>query len=65
MKEITNCSDAHNTFGGFIYPSDFCTDFASSGRVIDRIASSFKFDERCKKTIESKKRMKKGNIANG
>ena len=50
----------HSTYGGEIYYSDFCTDFSGNPRnesfFAIRIASDWRFDEMCKKNIESRDR---------
>ena len=50
-----------NTFGGYIYLSDFCTDHNRSEKSkswAERIVSDWKFDEQCKKNAESRDRNK-------
>ena len=49
----------HSTFGGIINFSDFCTDYNRSEKSkswAERIVSDWKFDERCRKSIETRKR---------
>ena len=50
----------YSTYGGEIYYSDFCTDFSGDQRkeslFATRIASDARFDEMCKKNIESRDR---------
>lgn len=46
----------HTRFGGFIYPSDFYTDYrrkshASSSAIANRIANDIKFDVQCRNNI--------------
>ena len=48
----------HNTFGGEIYISDFCTDYEETRHIADRIVSDWKFDLRCKKNIEQRNKYK-------
>lgn len=49
----------HTTFGGTICVSDFCTDYEGTRNIASRIASDWKFDERCKKNAENRDRVKK------
>lgn len=58
----------HTTFGGLICYSDFNTDYRGNDQwessIASRIASDWKFDERCKKNAENRdraKKLKKGN----
>ena len=47
----------HNTFGGYVYPSDFNTETGRHDTSIswaDRVASELKFDEQCRKNYESR-----------
>ena len=50
----------HTQFGGYVYASDFNTDYRGkssihNGSIIaSRIARDQKFDEQCKKNIENK-----------
>ena len=57
LDEIIN--NTHNTFGGYIYPSDFNTETGrhanNSISWADRIASDLKYDEQCKRNCESRK----------
>lgn len=57
-KTVTIESKNHkyaNTYGGLICQSDFCTDF-TNGNITDRIFSDWKFDNQCKRNIESRNR---------
>lgn len=48
----------YTTFGGVIFPSDFCTDYEGTRNIAGRIMSDWKFDAQCKKNRENNKRMK-------
>ena len=55
-----NYKKYHNQFGGYIYTSDFNTDYRGKDNIhgstiASRIARDQKFDEQCRKNIESKK----------
>ena len=50
----------HTQFGGFIYNSDFNTDYrgkvnTNGSTIASRIASDQRFDEQCRKNIENRK----------
>lgn len=47
----------HNTFGGYIYPSDFDRR-SSMSEIADRIIADWKFDNECRKNIISRNRNK-------
>ena len=50
----------HNTYGGLIGFSDFCTDYPRNEKkrsIADKIASDWRFDEQCRKNCESRNRM--------
>ncbi len=54
----------HSTFGGFIYQSDFETDYRgkdsnNGSSIAQRIVSDLRFDEHCRKNIENRERNKK------
>lgn len=49
----------HIRFGGTICASDFCTDYEGTRNIASRIASDWKFDERCRKNAENRDRAKK------
>lgn len=54
-KTVTITSQNHkysNTYGGNIYPSDFCTDYEGTRNIASRIMSGWKFDEQCRKNLE-------------
>lgn len=54
----------HTRFGGTICASDFCTDYEGTRNIASRIASDWKFDERCRKNAENRgraKKLKEGN----
>lgn len=51
-----------NTYGGLIFPSDYCTDYEGTRNIAERIAADWRFDERRKKDIELKKNNKGRNI---
>ena len=63
MKKVNttqNYKKYHNQFGGYIYNSDFNTDYRGKDNIYgstiaSRIAQDQKFDEQCRKNIESKK----------
>lgn len=53
----------HSTFGGLIYESDFNTEYCN-GNIASRILSDWRFDEQCRKNMESNDRnttYEKGN----
>ena len=61
LENLIN-NNTHNTFGGLIYESDFCTEHpraSNSSSWADRVASAMRFDEQCKKAYESKLKEKK------
>lgn len=37
-----------SSFGGLIFPSDFCTEYEGTRNIIGRILSDRKFDQLCK-----------------
>jgi hypothetical protein len=50
----------YKRFGGFIYESDFCTNFKREGNhngssIAQRIESDLKFDEQCKRNMKMRK----------
>lgn len=50
----------YKRFGGFIYESDFCTNFKGEGNhngssIAQRIESDLKFDEQCKRNMKMRK----------
>lgn len=54
-RTVTITSKNHkyaNTYGGNIYPSDFCTDYEETKNIASRIMSAWKFDEQCRKKME-------------
>lgn len=56
-------TNSHKTFGGYLYLSDFCTDYDGGRNIANRIASDWCFDEQCRKNSESRDRaaaMKEG-----
>lgn len=56
LDEIIN--NAHNTFGGLVFPSDFNTETGRNPNSMswaDRIAADIKFDEQCRKNCEARK----------
>lgn len=59
MKLDEIITNTHNTFGGYIYPSDFCTEHPSEISWASRIAADLRFDEQCKKNYETSKKDKK------
>lgn len=58
MNEEFFTMDNHNTFGGLINNSDFCTDYEGTRSIADRIITDWKFDMRCKKNIEQRDKYK-------
>lgn len=60
MKEnILQKNYRHETFGGYIFSSDFETEFHGKDKkhstIADRICADWNFDKRCMKNIESRK----------
>lgn len=51
-----------NTYGGLIFPSDYCTDYEGTRNIAERIAADWKFDKQCKKNLEARKRNGRKNI---
>lgn len=49
----------HTRFGGIIYASDFCTEYEETRNIASRIASDWKFDERCRENALNRDRVKK------
>lgn len=49
----------HTRFGGTICASDFYTDYEGTRNIASRIASDWKFDERCRKNALNRDRTKK------
>ncbi len=54
-----NYKPNHSTFGGIIYQSDFETDYRGKDNkkgssIAQRIISDRRFDEQCRKNIESR-----------
>lgn len=45
-----------NTYGGYIFTSDFCTDYEGTRNIAERIINDWKFDKQCKKNSEARKR---------
>lgn len=45
-----------NTYGGYIYAEDFCTDYNGSRNMAQRIIDDWNFDIRCKKAMANTKR---------
>lgn len=61
LENLIN-NNTHNTFGGCICESDFCTDHpraSNSASWANRVATAIRFDEQCKKAYESKLKEKK------
>lgn len=52
-------SENRNTYGGYIFASDFCTDYEGTRNIANRIVSDWQFDEQCRKNIDNMKRNKK------
>lgn len=46
----------HNTYGGVIFSSDYCTDYEGTRNIASRIASDLRFDKQCKKNAENRDR---------
>ena len=53
----------NDTFGGYIYLSDFDTEYCRSKNIAARIASDWKFDEQCKRNALGRERIKKLNMS--
>lgn len=56
MTETKITTWNHNTYGGLIFPSDYCTDYKGIGNIASRIASDLRFDQQCKKNAENRDR---------
>lgn len=60
-------SKRNRTYGGAIYESDFCTDFANyntkdkGSSIAKRIQSDLRFDEQCKKNYKNRERNNKND----
>lgn len=52
---LTTYKKNHNTFGGRIYSSDFNTAHCN-GDTASKIFQDWRFDEQCRKNLESKDR---------
>lgn len=61
MKQTTY-SKNHNTYGGRIYKSDFCTS-ESYGTMASRIAGDLRFDEHCRQNSLARDRRMKERIS--
>lgn len=65
MKEKLDTENyGHNTWGGFVLESDFCTDNPRPNEILswaDRIASDLKFDKWCK-NMQRKRKEKQNNV---
>lgn len=48
-------SENRNTYGGYIFASDFCTDYEGTRNIAERIISDWRFDKQCKKNVETRK----------
>lgn len=70
MTESTNNfqpatrEEMHRTFGGLIYESDFNSEYwhnitRNRSIIADRIASDWRFDQKCRKNAEIRERTKK------
>lgn len=58
-----NYKPDHSAFGGYIYLSDFETDYRGKNNnhgsiIAQRIASDLRFDEQCRRNIVSRTRKK-------
>lgn len=53
MTGFTTYKENHNTFGGVIYSSDFSTDHDGTRDVADRICKDWRFDEQCKRNMQT------------
>lgn len=51
-------SENRNTYGGYIFASDFCTGYEGTRNIAERIINDWKFDKQCKKNLEIRKRSK-------
>lgn len=61
MNKGNTQADRNNTYAGFIYASDFETDYPNDlAGIASRIASALKFDELCKRNTENRERCRKG-----
>lgn len=49
-------SENRNTYGGYIFASDFCTDYEGTRNIAEKIINDWKFDKQCKKNSEARKR---------
>lgn len=48
------------SYGGKIYDSDFDVEYRSLSYIASRIAGDMRFDERCRRAVEQRDRMKSG-----
>lgn len=56
MTERKITTQNHNTYGGLIFLSDYCTDYEGTRNIASRIASDLRFDQQCKKNAENRDR---------
>ncbi len=61
MSKTTTYKTNHNTFGGVIYQSDFCTDYETTHNIAARIVSDWSFDKQCERNIELREMNQKYN----
>lgn len=57
--ETTTYRPNHNTFGGEVYQSDFCTEHKGARNIAERIISDLRFDEKCRRNILERERIRK------
>lgn len=62
MTETKTITRNHNTYGGLILSTDYCTDYKGTINIASRIASDLRFDQQCRKNAE--KRDRERNIKN-
>lgn len=48
------------TFGGNIYDFDYDMNYCSIGFMAERISGDIRFDERCKRAVEQRDKLKSG-----
>lgn len=56
MTQTKITTQSHNTYGGLILQSDYCTDYEGTKNIASRIASDLRFDQQCRKNAENRDR---------
>lgn len=61
IRTMPDREELHKTYGGLIYPTDFCTYGVGNRNMASRAAADLRFDGRCRKNLECTKRTKREN----